>query len=73
MADEALDPASDPEAIRKALLERAALLVEEAQRVGRIANDEAELLRREVNEAIAEAHRIEPIDDEDTSEPGAAA
>jgi hypothetical protein len=64
MADEAPDPAHDPEAIRKGLLERAALLVQEAERVGRTANAEAERLRREANEAIAEAHRIESADDD---------
>jgi cellobiose-specific phosphotransferase system component IIA len=71
MADEALGAAGDPETIRKALLERAALLVQEAERVGRMANDDAERLRREANEAIAEAHqiRVEPIDDEDTADP----
>jgi hypothetical protein len=71
MADEALDPARDAEAIRKALLERAALLFQEAERVGRMANDEAERLRRKANEAIAEARqiRVEPIDVEDAADP----
>jgi hypothetical protein len=54
----------------KTLLPRAALLFQEAERVGRIADDEAERLRREANEAIAEAHRIEPIDGgEETADP----
>jgi hypothetical protein len=69
MADERLDPARDAEAIRKALLERAALLLQEAERIGRIANDEAERRRRKADEAIAEAHRIDPVDGEDTDDP----
>jgi hypothetical protein len=44
-----------------------------AERLGRIANDEAERPRAKANEAVAAARRIESIDDEDTSEPGAAA